>query len=258
MKKFLIRILEKTLYEVLDHYVVTRMMPLINKRFLNNKIFHQQMNACNATANYINKHLSSVPFFDSIDATRDFAVKQITLTGQHLEFGVLTGYSTNFLADRIKGTLHGFDSFKGLPDDWTPEHRKGAFARPEGWLPEVRDNVELHVGYYEDSLPGFAEKNRQPIAFMHIDCDLYSSTKTIFRVLGDLVVPGTIILFDEYFNAIYWQDHEIKAFHEFIREKNLGYEYLGYAGGNFCQAVVRITEQGKGQPGLGETPLSHY
>ena len=67
------------------------------------------------------------------------------------------------------------------------------------------------------------------MAFIHIDCDLYSSTKTIFELLGERICPGTVILFDEYFNFHNWQKHEYKAFQEFVKEHNVTYEYLGYA-----------------------------
>jgi len=68
----------------------------------------------------------------------------------------------------------------------------------------------------------------KPISFLHIDCDLYSSTKTIFDLLGDRLLPGTIIVFDEYFNYPSWKKHEYLAFSEFINNSTLNYEYLCY------------------------------
>jgi hypothetical protein len=50
-------------------------------------------------------------------------------------------------------------------------------------------------------------------------------------------VPGTIIVFDEYFNYPNWEEHEYKAFQEFIGESGLGYRYLGFAR---QQVAVRI------------------
>jgi hypothetical protein len=55
-----------------------------------------------------------------------------------------------------------------------------------------------------------------PIALLHIDCDLYSSTKTIFELLSDRIVPGTVIVFDELVNYPAFKKHEVLAFYEFL------------------------------------------
>jgi hypothetical protein len=54
-------------------------------------------------------------------------------------------------------------------------------------------------------------------------------------------VPGTVIAFDEYFNHPNWQQHEFKAFQEYVEENNVSYEYLAYAA---TQAAVRIINVG--------------
>lgn len=46
-------------------------------------------------------------------------------------------------------TIHGFDSFEGLPEDWS-HVLKGAFGEIKGALP---DNVRLYKGWFEDTLP---------------------------------------------------------------------------------------------------------
>jgi hypothetical protein len=92
----------------------------------------------------------------------------------------------------------------------------------------VEPNVKLIKGWFNETLPGFVANLNECVAFLHIDCDLYSSTKTVFEYLGDKIKPGTIIVFDEYFNYPGWQRGEFKAFQEFIQERNLKYEYIGY------------------------------
>lgn len=72
---------------------------------------------------------------------------------------------------------------------------------------------------------------------MHIDCDLYNSTKTIFDNLAPRIKSGTIIVFDEYFNYPNWQQHEYKAFQEFVEDNNIKYEYIAIGYG---QAAVKI------------------
>jgi hypothetical protein len=41
-------------------------------------------------------------------------------------------------------------------------------------------------------------------------------------------VPGTVIVFDEYFNHPTWRQDEHKAFQEFIAERRIGFDYIGY------------------------------
>src|SRR3712207_9470534 len=66
-------------------------------------------------------------------------------------------------------------------------------------------------------------RSKQPVAFLHADCDLYSSTKCILGNLGNRLVSGSIIVFDEYFNYPGWEQHEFRAFSEFVAERRLSY-----------------------------------
>ena len=36
----------------------------------------------------------------------------------------------------------------------------------------VGPNVELHIGWFEDTLPPFTETHKEDVAFVYIDCDL--------------------------------------------------------------------------------------
>ena len=78
-----------------------------------------------------------------------------------------------------------------------------------------------------------------PVGFMNIDCDIYSSTQTVFDNFGEKVVPGTVILFDEYLGNPDWQNHEFKAYQEAVARFGWRYEYIAFSLQNF-QAVVRI------------------
>ena len=79
-----------------------------------------------------------------------------------------------------------------------------------------------------------------PVRFLHVDCDLYSSTKTIFGGLNNRLQMGTVILFDEFFNYPGWQSGEYKAWRELCEEMHLQFEYLGYCHWDE-QVAVRIT-----------------
>ncbi|QNK58368.1 TylF/MycF/NovP-related O-methyltransferase [Paenibacillus sp. PAMC21692] len=160
------------------------------------------------------------------------------IEGSILEFGVFEGASINYIADHFNGkTVYGFDSFKGLPEDWIPGNEKGTFSLTT--LPKVKPNVKLVEGWFDETIPLFKKSNNENCAFIHIDCDLYSSTKTVFEQLRDRIVSGTIIVFDEYFNYPGWKNGEHKAFIELIGEERLEFEYIGYV---VCsmQVAVRI------------------
>jgi hypothetical protein len=110
-----------------------------------------------------------------------------------------------------------------------------------GKLPPVRYNVTLIKGFFEETLAPFtAEHCGSKVAFLHVDCDLYSATKTIFVELGGMLQPRCIVIFDEFINYTGWQDGEYKAFIEFVGEKKRPFEYIGYVrtGG---QVAIRLT-----------------
>ena len=110
--------------------------------------------------------------------------------------------------------VHGFDSFEGLPEHWRPGWDKGHFALSA--LPQVKPNVTLHVGGFEQTLPGFCAQHGDNLAFLHFDGDLYSSAKTVLAHLGPRIVPGTVIQFDDYLNYPGWIHSEHRAFTEFV------------------------------------------
>jgi len=195
------------------------------------------------SARYVMKNMPKAKSFDSNEDLLVFGLASIAddlKQGLYLEFGVFTGNSINKIAEKTKGKVYGFDSFEGLPESWRTGFERGAFSLNHKTLPDVHPNVQLVVGWFEDTLPEFIEKNRGDIAILHIDCDLYSSTKTIFSYLGDRLVKNSIIVFDEYFGYPTWQDHEFLAFQEFIKTSERSYEYLGY-NSSHEQVVVRMT-----------------
>jgi hypothetical protein len=93
----------------------------------------------------------------------------------------------------------------------------------------VPGNAKLHVGWFDATLPPFLATTTESCALVHIDCDIYSSTVSVFSQLTARMVPGTVIVFDEYFNYPGWREHEYKAFQEFIAASGMGYRYIGFA-----------------------------
>jgi len=188
----------------------------------------RERKALEETAVFVVEHMPKAPEFVDRFALLDHSLGSVDprLDGHYCEFGVHTGISINHIAAGLSHTIHGFDSFEGLPETWRTGYEAGAFKM--SGLPEVRENVELHEGWFHESLPVWAEANPGPMAFMHVDSDLYSSAKTILDVLRDRIVPGTVIQFDDYFNYSGWQQGEHRAFKEFAESRGAKFEYLGY------------------------------
>ncbi len=155
--------------------------------------------------------------------------QRMLIDGLWLEFGVWKGDSINKIAQFTDKKIFGFDSFTGLPEDWREGKTQGRYD-VGGMLPEVRDNVELFAGWFADTLPAFLEKHPGNVALLHVDCDIYNSTKTVLTLLRERIVPGTVIVFDELFNYPEYRDHEIKAFYEFLAETGAGFEWIGIKG----------------------------
>ena len=187
--------------------------------------------ASEESARYVIDHMRTVPNFDTDYDLHDWVAKsQLDLEllehGMILEFGVATGRTLNHFARILPfKTIYGFDGFKGLPEDWTSRMRKGFFARTN--LPTVRNNCKLVVGWFNETLPGFVQEHTSPIALLHVDCDLYSSVVTVLNALKKQIVPGTVIIFDEYINYPGWQLDEFKAWQEHVRAFGVRYEYIG-------------------------------
>jgi Methyltransferase domain len=131
--------------------------------------------------------------------------------GLILEFGVASGATINHLACSYplrERRLFGFDSFCGLPEPWA-DYPVGHFACEP---PTVAANVELVVGLFSETLPPFLARHEGPCALIHLDADLYSSTRTVLTALDARIVAGTTIALDEYFV----EGSEQRAFNEWI------------------------------------------
>jgi hypothetical protein len=156
--------------------------------------------------------------------------------GLALEFGVATGTTLQIIADARDGEVYGFDWFQGLPEHWRLGYDAGEFAQTP---PDVT-GAELVVGLFEDVLPGFMAAHPGPVTFLHVDCDLYSATKTVLEHVGPRFVEGTIVAFDEYFNFPDWQAHEHRAWLEHVEATGIEFDYAGLTMDDE-QVWVRVT-----------------
>ena len=118
-------------------------------------------------------------------------------THRWAEFGVWRGNSARYLHRLMRptATLHLYDSFEGLEQGWESDG-PGVLAVTDPIdslrLPQAR--TVLHRGFFEDTL-----KRGERFGFIHIDCDLYESTKVILERVERL--PGMVIAFDEFYQG---------------------------------------------------------
>jgi hypothetical protein len=177
------------------------------------------------SAEHYEKYFLTSKAFDSDLNLMSAAVSRADPNGLFLEFGVASGRTITHLASHIKTPIYGFDSFEGLPEDWRTGFGKGFFS---GSLPPVPANVSLIKGWFNETLPVFLSQHEGNVSFLHVDCDLYSSTKCIFDLLGDRISKGTIIQFDEYWNYPAWKQHEYRAFEELKSARHISCKPIGF------------------------------
>jgi hypothetical protein len=218
------RLTDRAGRRIMDN-VITPRTPLIGRPFGDsfNMIDVAFFEAAKASAAFWREHMIAAKAIKSPSDLLIHALGLVQRQGLFLEFGVATGHTISQIARHNQATqIFGFDSFEGLPDSWRTGFPAGAFSGP---VPPVPPNVSLIKGWFCETLPRFVIEHSEPVAFLHVDCDLYSSTKCIFDTLKSQIGPGCVIVFDEYFNYPGWEDHEHKAFRELIDQCGLEFRY---------------------------------
>lgn len=180
---------------------------------------------------------------------------QVDAFGHIMEFGVYKGKTMKHIAKMFPNKIcWGFDSFEGLPEPWYTNSSDKEASHPAGrfhWneledKPEFADNVKLVAGWFNETLPQWIFENPGPVCFLHIDCDLYSSTSTVLELLNDWIVPGTVIVFDEMYPwgdyNLYdlWADGEYKALGEWLEKYDRAFVPLNHSRHQQCS--LRVTK----------------
>ena len=160
----------------------------------------------------------------------------------YLEFGVYQGYTIQYwskINDNPHSRFFGFDSFEGLPEDWS-----GAFVRvprgtfnTDGVIPAIDDpRVSFHKGWFQHSLPVFLQtfesRNRLVI---HCDADLYTSTLYVLCTLHRYLKPGSLVIFDEFSGAT----DEFRAFTDYTSSFMQKFQVVAQVGSQCDQVAVQ-------------------
>jgi hypothetical protein len=225
--------------------VVTAATDAYHRRIYYSQRWHPRVallqRALDETVDYIESDMRDAIIRNDAFDVLSYALASTRVDGLHLEFGVRTGSTINHIARRRRSsTIWGFDSFQGLPEAWTG-YTLAAGAFREQDVPDVEPNVELVIGWFDDTLPEFLTAHAGDVAFVHVDSDIYSSAKTILDHVGPRLRVGSVIVFNEYFNYPNWKQHEFRAWREFCAANDVGYEYLCWA---MYEVAVRVTSVG--------------
>lgn len=195
-----------------------------------------------STARFVQREMTGARDFGHPHATLEHALALAPTGGMALEFGVYTGTTLKIIAASRDGAVYGFDSFDGLPEDWRTGFASGTFGVDAP--PEV-PGADLVVGLFDESLPGFLAAHPGPVDLLHVDADLYSSAVTVLEQVGPRLRPGSVVVFDEFFNYPGWEAHEARAWAEYVAAHDVAFRYEAYTLDNE-QVVVRLTDGAAG------------
>ncbi len=174
--------------------------------------------------------------------------------GDIAEFGCMTGRTATVLSAAIASfrsekRLHLFDSFEGLPETnnetdgaafhvrdgtWRPGTCKG--ISPQALRERCRkflkpEQVLIYEGWFSATISKFPNGTR--LALLHVDCDLYQSTKDVLDYVFShkMVSEGAIILFDDWnCNRASNEFGERKAWDETVSKYRVSCSDLGSYG----------------------------
>eukprot|EP00933_Yihiella_yeosuensis_P062953 TRINITY_DN65993_c0_g1_i1.p1 TRINITY_DN65993_c0_g1~~TRINITY_DN65993_c0_g1_i1.p1 ORF type:complete len:533 (-),score=95.71 TRINITY_DN65993_c0_g1_i1:89-1477(-) len=175
--------------------------------------------------------------------------------GLWLEFGVGSGKTTAAIGLQMKSlfnddaVLHGFDSFQGLPVSWDYTHLGVGTFSTGGQVPQhLKDmtNVKIHVGLFTKTLSDLDDPSLRnfPVAFAHIDVDLYTSAVEVLSKIACQLLPGSVLVFDELVNYVGFElSGEYRAWEYIASAYQIRWDYAGLY---WQQAVpLVITERGR-------------
>ena len=140
-------------------------------------------------------------------ALKEFARSVVDLPGMAAECGSYTGASAWFIANELQETdIYLFDSFEGLPtpgrQDASPpgvqQWQAADFAVSEDLILKnlsAFNNVRIMKGWIPERFPEVADKR---FKLVHIDVDLYQPTLDSLIFFYERLVPGGIIVMDDY------------------------------------------------------------
>lgn len=179
------------------------------------------------------------------------SIQQASIAGDFVECGVWQGGSAFLMAKQLQQlgerdrTVWLCDSFEGLPPPqqidgpaalaWADQtDSPGYFENCRATFDDVQEHakrlglssrVKFVQGWFNETLPAYRE-HIGPIALLRVDCDWYDSVRCCLDELYDQVVPGGVIILDDYYT---WDGCTL-ATHEFLSKRRLPHRILSANG----------------------------
>jgi SAM-dependent methyltransferase len=141
----------------------------------------------------------------------------LKLEGDVIECGVFRGGSIRRISHKLahlapSKQVFACDSYEGFPEERVGEKDTSLFrfrfklrrkfkhatdvpARLEQFFDAYGVNGHVVKGYFSDTLPALAERT---YCFIHVDCDIYESHLDCLNTLYDRLIPGGVVVFDDY------------------------------------------------------------
>ena len=186
--------------------------------------------------------------FDSLLAVElEFAQELIydlrrrAVPGALVEFGVYRGKWVRQIHEMTERAglgdreIYGFDSFKGLSAPHAqfdiPFWNEGMYAVPKAEVEAALNTtqhprIRLVEGFFSESLRGEEARRLGPVAFAHIDCDIYEPALQCLHFLGGRLSHGALLVFDDWPHDLRFG--EGRAFAEWLPAvPGLRFEFLG-------------------------------
>ncbi len=187
------------------------------------------------------KYIKKSLIFTDTWKIRQYAINTALLNDKnseqyYLEFGCWKGATANFFSKDVK-KFYVFDSFEGLSEDWAGKAYPKGYYNLNKKIPKLNSNIEPIVGWVNDTLEDFLKEHNPKIRFVHFDMDLYAPTKFTLEKIKPFLEKGAIIIFDELFNYIGWEEGEYKALNEVFKESEFKYRAFNIGASN---SVIQI------------------
>jgi O-methyltransferase len=140
------------------------------------------------------------------------------------------GIATLLEAGHFAGRFHIFDSFEGGLSDFGPKDQSSfqltgdeqrlqtdQFRSDLSFVRSVLGRfsfVELHPGWIPET---FASFEPRPVRFVHVDVDMYDPTKAALEFFWEALVPGGVMVIDDYNHAVF--EGATRAVDEFLMDR---------------------------------------
>lgn len=151
------------------------------------------------------------------------------IPGDIAELGVYNGATAALMLKNSGKRIHLFDTFEGLPES----ENKFEQGEWKGSLDTVRFNLRQwseRTAYHVGLFPASADGVDTQFSFVHLDADLYSSTKSALEWFWPRMSKGGVILSHDYPLS----EGVVRAFHEFFDGRDETFFPLS---GSQCAAV---------------------